>query len=195
MCQHYLEEIGHLTCAADRIDARTAALLARLGHDQNVAGLDTVPGIGPAAAPIIIAETGGDMAQFATAGHLASWIGVCPGTNESAGVNKSGRIRQANSNLKRVLGVAAMAAIGNKDCHLGAYYRRIAVRRGRRRPQVAVIHKIATAIWPILRNKTTYQDLGADYFTRRDPERAMRRMTKEANRLGLTVRFDPIPTA
>jgi transposase len=195
MCRHYLEEIDHLTSAADRIDARITALLARLGHDQNVADLDTIPGIGPAAAQIIIAETGGDMAQFATAGHLASWIGVCPGMNESAGVNKSGRTRQGNSNLKRVLGVAAMAAIRNKDCYLSAYYRRVAARRGRRRAQVAVMHKITIAIWHILRNKTTYQDLGADYFTRRDPERAIRRMTKEANRLGLTVRFDPIPTA
>ncbi len=88
-----------------------------------------------------------------------------------------------------------MAAIRNKDCYLSAYYRRIAARRGRRRAQVAVMHKIAIAIWHILRNKTTYQDLGADYFTRRDPERAMRRMAKEANRLGLTVRFEPIPTA
>ncbi|MGW3068966.1 hypothetical protein ACWDA8_37230 [Streptomyces sp. NPDC001130] len=69
------------------------------------------------------------------------------------------------------------------------------VPRKDQRAQVAVMHKIAVAIWHILRNKTTYQDLGADYFTRRDPERAMRRMTKEANRLGLTVRFDPIPTA
>jgi transposase len=88
-----------------------------------------------------------------------------------------------------------MAAIRNKDCYLSAYYRRVAARRGRRRAQVAVMHKIAIAIWHILRNKTTYRDLGADHFTRRDPERAIRRMTKEANRLGLTVRFDPIPTA
>ncbi|MET9074440.1 transposase [Streptomyces sp. NPDC004232] len=128
------------------------------------------------------------MAQFATAGHLACWIEVCPGMNESAGVNKSGRTRQG-SNHKRVLGVAAMAAIRNKDCYLSAYYRRVATWRGRRRAQVAVIHKTAIAIWHILRNKTTDQDLGADYFTRRDPERAIRRMTKEANRLGLTVRL------
>nr|WP_159393893.1 transposase [Streptomyces sp. NRRL F-5755] len=66
-----------------------------------MADVDTIPGMGPAAAQIIIAETGGDMAQFATAGHLASWTGVCPGMNESAGVARSGRTRQGNSNLKR----------------------------------------------------------------------------------------------
>ncbi|MET8184049.1 transposase [Streptomyces sp. NPDC005336] len=173
-----------------RSPTRTA-LLTRLEHNKDVENLDTIPGIGPAAGEIIIAETGGDMAQFATAGHLASWIGVCPGMNESAGATKSARTCNGNSNLKRLLVIAAMSVTRNKDCYLSAY-RRIAARRGRQRALVAVMHKLAVAIWHILRNKTRYQDLGADYFTRRDPERAMRRMTKETNRLGLTVRFEPI---
>ncbi|MDQ1024702.1 transposase [Streptomyces umbrinus] len=192
MCRHYLDEIDHLTATADQLDQRITALLTRLEHNKDIENLDTIPGIGPAAAEIIIAETGGDMTQFATAGHLASWIGVCPGMNESAGVTKSARTRNGNSNLKRLLGIAAMSVTRNKDCYLSAYYRRIAARRGRQRALVAVMRKLAVAIWHILRHKTRYQDLGADYFTRRDPERAMRRMTKEANRLGLTVRFEPI---
>jgi transposase len=195
MCRHYLDEIDHLTAAADRLDARITALLARLEHNEDVDNLNTIPGIGPAAAQIIIAETGGDMAHFATAGHLASWIGVCPGMNESAGVTKSARTRHGNRNLKRLLGIAAMSVTRNKDTYLSAYYRRLAARRGRQRALVAVMHKLTIAIWHILRDKTRYQDLGADYFTRRDPERAMRRMTKEANRLGLTVRFEPITAA
>lgn len=194
MCRRYLDEIDHLTATADQLDQRITALLARLEHNKDVENLDTIPGIGPAAAEIIIAQTGGDMAQFATAGRLASWIGVCPGMNESAGVTKSARTRNSNSNsnLKRLLGIAAMSVTRNKDCYLSAYYRRIAARRGRQRALVAVMHKLAVAIWHILRHKTRYQDLGADYFTRRDPERAMRRMTNEANRLGLTVRFEPV---
>lgn len=192
MCRHYLDEMDHLTTVAGQLDARVASLLARLERNTDIENLDSIPGIGPAAAQIIIAETGGDMAQFATAGHLASWIGVCPGMNESAGVARSGRTRPGNSNLKRLLGIAAMSVSRSKDGYLSAYYRRIAARRGRQRALVAVMHKLAVAIWHILRNKTRYQDLGADYFTRRHPERAMRRMTKEANRLGLTVRFEPI---
>jgi transposase len=192
MCRHFLDEIDHLTAVIDQLDRRIAALLTRLERDEDIENLDSIPGIGPSGAQVIIAETGGDMAQFATAGHLASWIGVCPGMNESAGVTKSARTRNGNSNLKRLPGVAAMAVTRNKECHLAAYYRRIAARRGRQRALIAVMHKLAIAIWHILRNKTRYQDLGADYFTRRDPERAMRRMTKEANRLGLTVRFEPI---
>jgi transposase len=194
MCRHYLDEIDHLTAVIEHLDARIAALLARLSRDQDVERLDTIPGIARAAAQIIIAETGGDMAQFATAGHLASWIGVCPGMNESAGITKSGRTRSGNSNLKRLLGVAAMSVSRSKDTYLAAYYRRIASRRGSQRALVAVMHKLAIAIWHVLHDKTDYRDLGADYFTRRDPERAIRRITKEANRLGLTVRFDPIET-
>ncbi|TDC89578.1 hypothetical protein E1285_16225 [Actinomadura sp. 7K507] len=115
--------------------------------------------------------------------------------NESAGVSKSARTRQGNANLKRILGVAAMTAIRQKDSYLSAFYRRIAARRGRHQAQFAVMRKIAVAIWHILKHKTGYQELGADYFARRDPERAMRRMIKEANRLGLTVRFEPARAA
>jgi transposase len=129
------------------------------------------PGIGPAAAQIIIAETGGDMARFATPGHLASWIGVCPGMNESAGVTKSGRTRPGNSNLKRLQGIAAVPVTRNNDCCLSAYYRRIAARRDRQRTLVAAMRKLAIAIWHVLRHSTCYQDLDTDYFTRRDPER------------------------
>jgi transposase len=88
-----------------------------------------------------------------------------------------------------------MSVIRAKDSYLAVYYRRIAARRGKARALVAVMHKLAIAVWHLLRDKTTYQDLGADYFSKRDPERAMRRIAKEANRLGLTVRFDPIAAA
>ena len=192
MCRHYLAQIDHLGELISTLDARIAAIVAGLNRDNDIENLDTIPGIGRTAAEIIIAETGGDMTHFATANHLASWIGVCPGINESAGVNKSGHTRRGNANLKRILGTAAMAAIKQKDSYYGVYYRRLAARRGAQRALVAVMHKLTTAIWHILRNKIPHRDLGADYFAKRDPQRAMRRMTKEANALGLTIRFDPI---
>lgn len=109
-------------------------------------------------------------------------------------MKKSGQTRPGNSNLKRLLGVAAMAAIRNKHTYLSAYFRRLAARRGGKQTVVAVMHKLAIAIWHVLHDRVPYRELGADYFTRRDPERAMRRMTKEANSLGLTIRFDHLPT-
>jgi transposase len=190
MCRHFLAQIDHLAALVTELDARINGLLR--DRDQDIDNLDSIPGIGRTSAEIIISETGGDMAPFSTAGHLSSWIGVCPGTNESAGVNKSGHTRHGNANLKRILGTAAMAAVKQKDSYYAVYYRRIAARRGKQRALVAVMHKLVIAIWHVLATNTTHRDLGADYFARKDPQRAMRQMTRQANALGLTVRFDPI---
>ena len=191
MCRHFLNQIDHLAALVTELDARIGDLLR--DRDRDLTNLDSIPGIGRTAAEIIISETGGDMAPFATAGHLSSWIGVCPGVNESAGVNKSGHTRHGNANLKRILGTAAMAAIKQKDSYYAVYYRRIAARRGRQRALVAVMHKLVIAIWHVLTDKVAHRDLGADYFTRRDPQRAMRQIVRQANALGMTVRFEPIP--
>ena len=191
MCRHLLDQVDHLDRLIAQLDARIALLTRE--HDDDLALLDTIPGIGQRAAEIILAETGGDMAQFATAGHLASWIGVCPGVNESAGVNKSGKTRDGNGNLKRVLGIAAMSVTRVKDSYLAVFYRRTAARRGRPKALVAVMHKLAKIIWHVLHDRVAYQDLGAQYLARRDPQQAMRRMQRQANALGMTVRFDPLP--
>jgi transposase len=190
MCRHLLAQIDHFDETIADLDARIAAITA--DHDDDLSNLDTIPGIGRKAAEIILAETGGDMTQFATVAHLASWIGVAPGINESAGVNKSSRTRHGNKHLKRVLGTAALSAIRTKDSYYQVFYRRTAARRGGKRALVALMHKIVIAIWHVLHDKTVFRDLGADYLPKRDPERAMRRIRREANRLGLTVRFDPI---
>jgi transposase len=193
MCRHLLAQIDHMDALIAELDTRITQLTR--DHDDDLTNLDTIPGIGRKAAEIIWAETGGDMAQFATDAHLASWIGACPGMNESAGISKSGKTRQGNAHLKRVLGTAALSAIRSKDSYLAVFYRRIAARRGGKRALVAVIHKIAIAIWHVLKHNTAFRDLGTDHFTKRDPERAMRRMQREANSLGMTIRFDLIPQA
>ncbi|MHA6761291.1 IS110 family RNA-guided transposase [Streptacidiphilus sp. PAMC 29251] len=194
MCRHLLAQIDHLATVTAELDEWIAELLRSADRDQDLGNLDSIPGIAARAAQIILAETGGDMAHFATPGHLASWIGVCPGMNESAGVNKSTHIRRGNANLKRILGTAAMAAIKQKDTYLAAYYRRIAARRGNQRALVAVMHKIVIAIWHVLHDHVPYRDLGADHHTQANPERALKRIIRQANALGLTVRFDPIQT-
>ncbi|MFI6163460.1 transposase [Micromonospora haikouensis] len=151
MCRHYLDQIDHLDRLITRLDERIATLSA--DHDDDIANLDTLPGVGRRAAEVIIAKTGGDMAQFVTAGYLASWTGVCPGLNGSAGVVMSGKIRNGNANLKRILGVAALAALRDKNSYYGAYYRRVAARRGGKKALVAVMHKLANAIWHVLHDR------------------------------------------
>lgn len=100
---------------------------------------------------------------------------------------KAGPTRGGNGNLKRVLGIAAMAAVRKKDSYYGVYYRRLAARRGRQPVLVAVMRKLAIAIWHILHHRVEHHDLGADHFTNRDPQQAIKRMTHEANALGMTV--------
>ena len=130
------------------------------------------------------------------ASHLASWTGVCPGHHESAGKRRSGKTRHGNRWLTGALGTAALAAARTKDTtYLGARYRRLTRRAGKKKALVAVEHSILIAVWHMLTNDVEYTDLGGDYFARLDPERAMRRIVRQANALGFTVRFDPIQAA
>jgi transposase len=193
MCRHLLDQIDHLDRLIAVLDERIKTLTK--DHDQDLNNLDTIPGIGRHAAEIILAETGGDMTTFATRLPPGLLDRRQSGLNESAGVAKAWPTRGGNGNLKRVLGIAAMAAVKKKDSYYWAYYRRLAARRGRQRALVAVMRKLAIAIWHILHYKVEHHDLGADYFAKRDPQRAIKRMIREANALGMTVRFDPIPAA
>jgi transposase len=150
----------------------------------------TIPGISTLVADVIIAETGADMSRFPTAGHLASWAGATPGSNESAGRVKSTRTRPGNPYLKGALGVAAMAITRSSDTYLAAKYRRIAVRRGPVRAIVAVEHAMLIAIWNIGTTGALYDDPGADYFTRLHPDRAKNRAIEQLRSLGYHVTLD-----
>jgi transposase len=140
---------------------------------------------------VIIAETGADMTVFPTAAQLASWAGVCPGLNESAGRVKSAHTRHGNAHLKAALGVAAMSASRTKDTYLAARYRRIAARRGPVRAVVAIERTILTAVWNMLTYHAAYTDLGGDYYTRRDPVRAKHRAIRQLESLGYQVTIQP----
>lgn len=158
--------------------------------------LQTIPGVGQRVAEVIIAESGGDMSRFPSAGHLASWAGVCPGHHESAGKHKSGRRRHGNRWLGAALGTAAMAASRTKEAtYLGARYHRLVPRLGKKKALVALEHSILTTVWHMLTHDTEYADLGGDYYAKYEPERPMRRITRQANALGFTIRFDPIQAA
>ena len=194
LCRLHLQRIDQITATTTELSTRISEAMAPFRDQLTL--LDGIPGIGPGVAEIIIAETGGDMTRFPTARHLASWAGVCPGMNESAGKNKSGRTRHGNRWLANALGTAAMAAARTKDTtFIGARYRRLSGRIGRLKALVAIEHSILTAVWHTLATNTDYHDLGGDHHIRRDPQRATRRAIRALNQLGYTVTLNPIEPA
>jgi transposase len=153
-----------------------------------LARLDEIPGIGPRAAQIIIAEIGLDMTRFPTAGHLVSWAKLSPRTIQSGSRSRAGKTGKGNPYLKGVLGEAAAAA-AKTNTFLGARYRRIVKRRGKLKALVAVARSILTITWHLLADPTTrYHDLGADYHTNRlDIARRTRNHVQQLRALGYDV--------
>ena len=181
-----LAHIDFLDTAIDRLSEAIEEQLGPFGTQQ-AALLCTIPGVQRRAAEVIIAETGGEMSKFATAGHLASWAGVCPGNDESAGKRRSGRTRKGSKWLRQTLTESAKAAGRTKDTYLAAQYARMRVRRGANRATTTVAHSILVAAWHMLSTGETYRDPGGDYYVRRDPVRATKRLVAQLERLGHTV--------
>jgi transposase len=179
----------------DQIDAQSRIIDALTGRIEEAMEpfraarefLATIPGVSLKVADVIIAETGADMSRFETPGRLASWTGVCPGANESAGRIKSAHILPGNKYLKGALGIAALSASRSKDTYLAAKYWRIAARRGPMKAIVAVEHSILTAVWHMLADGECYADPGADHFTRLDPIKAKNNAIKKLKSLGFNV--------
>ena len=184
----------------DGIDADIAAVDAQIEaypapFASAAARLDAIPGIGPVAAAVILAEIGADMARFPTAGHLCSWAKFSPGINSSAGKTKgNGSTGHGNRYLARVLGEAAVVA-SRTDTFLGERYRRIARRRGKKRAVVAVGRSILVIAWHLLADEDThFTDLGADHFTKHtNPEVKKRNHIRQLEALGYTVTLTQQP--
>lgn len=153
--------------------------------------LTTIPGVGRRTAVTILVETTGEMTRFATAAHLCSWAGMCPGQNESAGKRRSGQTRDANRYLRGALIESGLAATRAKATALQARYYRVKRHRGHKKAVVAVGHQILEIAYFIMRDGVTYQELGAHYFERRDRDRATRRHVKQLETLGYRVTLDP----
>jgi transposase len=175
----FLEEtIAHLTA---EIDTRVRPF------EPTLTALDTIPGVDRIAAISIVAETGGDMHRFPSAAHLCSWGAMCPGQNESAGKRRSGKTRKGNVYLRRTLIQSALAATRKRDCALHTRYHRVKRQRGHKKAVVAVGHQILEIAYYVMRDGVSYQELGADYFVRRDRERTKRRSIQQLEALGYRV--------
>ena len=152
--------------------------------------LCTIPGVQRRTAESVIAEIGTDMSRFPSGRHLASWGGQCPGNDRSAGKRRSGRTRHGSKWLDTALTEAALAATRTNDVYLAAQYQRLRPRRGHGRALGAVKHSILCACWHMLSTGELYREAGGDYFTRRDPERATRRLVAQLERLGHHVTLE-----
>jgi transposase len=151
-----LDQIGALEDLIARFDARIAQAMAPLVTAAQ--RLRAIPGVGPQVAEVIVAEIGTDMAQFPTAGHLASWAGLCPGNDESAGKRRGGKTTKGNQWLRTTLVQAAWAASHTKETIFSACYHLWAKRLGRKKALVAVAHKMLVVIYHLLKNRTDYRE-------------------------------------
>lgn len=185
----------------ERIDRDNADIAALDAHIEvlldpfadAVARLDEIPGIGPSAAAVIIAEVGTDMTRFPTPGHLASWARFAPGIKASAGKTKgNGSTGHGNRYLARALGEAAVSA-GRTNTFLGARYRRLARRRGKQKALVALGRSILTIVWHLLADPNArFHDLGPDHYDKRVSTTAKRRShIRGLEALGYTVTLNP----
>jgi transposase len=158
--------------------------------------LMTIPGVDQITANSMIAEIGADMMQFPTAQHLASWAGICPGNNESAGRQYGGKTRKGSRWLRRDLCQAAWAASHTKKTYLAAQFRRVAAKRGKQRAIVAVAHSIVVAAFYILKRNEVYREAGGDYFERANPAGLQRYLVRRLERLlGHKVVLEPANAA
>lgn len=185
-------QLRHISYLDEEIE-RLGEEVARRQHPfvEALERLRTIPGVGQRTAEVLVAEVGTDMSRFPTAGHLASWAGLCPGQNESAGKRKSGRTRKGNASLRETLTESARAAGRTRGTYLSAQYHRIAARRGAKRAAVAVAHTILVIAYHLLRDGGTYEDLGPNYFDERDKSATVNRSVARIERLGYNVQLTP----
>ena len=190
LCQAMLARVDQADATIEALGVRIDELLDP--YEAAVTLLMTIPGVSTRTAQVILAEIGADMSRFPSAGHLASWAGMCPGNNESAGKHRSGRTRHGSKWLRKALVEAGQAAGRTKNTYLAAQYAQIRSRRGPQRAAVAVGHSILVIAWHLLTTGEPYDDLGGDYFDKhRNTAARQRRLVAQLEALGHHVTLEP----
>ncbi len=180
--------LAHIDFLDEQIDLLSEAIAEQIRpFAAAVELLCTIPGVQRRTAEVIVAEVGADMSVFPSAGHLASWAGLCPGNDESAGKRRSGRTRKGSRWLSIALTEAAQANTRSRDTYLSAQHRRLKPRRGHRKAIGALRHSIIVACRHMLTTGEVYRDAGGDYYTRLDPDKQTRRLVAQLERLAHTV--------
>ena len=188
--------LAHLDFLDEQIGRLSDAIEEQLGpFAAGVELASSLTGVARRTAEVLVAEIGVDMTVFPTAGHLASWARRCPGNDQSAGKRRSGRTRKGSKWLGIALEEAAPAATRSKGTYLQAQYQRLRPRIRHGRALGAVKHSMLIAYWHMFTNGETYNDLGGDYFRKRDPERITKRLIAQLESLGHKVVLEELPQA
>jgi transposase len=192
MVKLHLDRIDQIAVTLSELETRIDDVMEPFSLAREL--LMTIPGISKNVANVVIAEAGTDMSVFPTAGQLASWAGVSPGQNESAGHIKSAHTRPGNAYLKAALGTAAMSVSRSKTTYLAVKYRRIQSHAGAMRAIVALEHTLLVIAWHLLKEGVAYEELGTDHYDRTNPERAKQRLLRRMESLGFEPILTPLPT-
>jgi transposase len=190
--------LNHLRFLEDQIaelSERIDECLSPFLDPIQIEHLDEIPGVNRRTIENVIAEIGSDMSRFSDEHCLSSWAGMCPGNEVSAGKRLRRRTTNGNTWLRSALTEAAWAAGRTKATYLGALYRRLSPRRGKKRALIAVGHTLLVIIYHVLKNDVSYQELGADFFDKLNPEQYRRYLVKRLENLGFTVELTPKDSA
>lgn len=190
MLKTLLEQLEYLESRIEVFDQRIEGVMSPLELEA-VKKLDEIPGFDRRTAQNVLAEIGTDMSRFPTSGHLSTWAGMAPGNNESAGKRRSGHVTEGNKWLKRTLAQTAWAATHSKTSYFRAQHNRISRRRGQKRATIAVGHSQLCVVYEMLKNGTSYNDLGIDYFVKRDSDRVRNSLVNKLQKMGYEVTITP----
>jgi transposase len=188
MLQTILSNMAKTESTIIEIDKKLDTLLKPYNLERKL--LEMIPGVGREVALGIIAEIGTDMSRFPDQKHLASWAGMSPGSNESAGKNKSGRTTHGNKNLRSYLTEAGWAAARTKNTYFSSKYKSLVVRRGKKKAIVALGHKILIAAYFIIRDKVEFKELGEDYLNNFRKDKLIAYYKKQIEKLDPNLEFD-----
>jgi transposase len=181
----HLDVIAALETSLQQLDEAVGKALAPISYAAEL--LKTMPGISDVTAHVILSEIGADMSRFPSAGHLVSWAGLCPRSDQSAGKRRSTRVRKSGTWLKTTLVTAAWAAVRTKDSYLRSQFLRLKSRRGPKKAILAVAASMLTAAYHMLRDAAEYEDLGPHHLERLDKDKAISRLVKRLKDLGCEV--------
>jgi transposase len=180
-----MQVIAALEMANDSIDARMRELMQE--HNDLIRRMDEVPGINELSAQYVLSELGPDLATFADASALASWTGLCPGNNESAGKRRSGRSPVRKHHLKTIMIEVAWAAVKKKGTYYRDKYWRLRYRLGPKKAIVAIAHRIVKALFFIIKKGEEYRELGDQYLAAKSQKNKLTRIRRDAEELGFNL--------